>query len=744
MEIAGLKFPQGIDPLSLVPNVPLGAESIKAKLVQVPLVPNQAFTFGADSKLTLKPEGSLAVHVFNSADDPDGDKVLVADAAETPEGFLAPQLALTEEAAWLKYALKAGVDGAANATLASAGFDVEANAGVIFGDYRRHTRARPVAEALALDLAGGPRFATALEHVRSLSIGEAVSVRWLGKIKTRVEVSWSDVFAGPALSLGALTGVQGVIGINLTAAAQVAFSLEISDDFLVIFSRLSENEWRIGIRKGVSRGVGVEAGGGITAHFADPKAAEAVLTSVVEGVLGSSLSEVDTILQSVNLDRLSGTQKKAAASLIKRVGLKEGASLKDLADRVQSIRDRVHDAIKTIAKTKIELAFAYEYNRLDERTSLLQATLNQSRLDAHHAALIRGNLDPLTVDLAANVSGVRLESYLNEKTLTREHSWGFTLGIGKWVDVGGTDFKRVAKTERRNIEGRLQESYLGARGYKGRWVGESMSWHVDLKADMKGFAAGERPLVGEFDFGLHLVWIATQKSLSADEGEQWLDGGVLWRVLAEADLEDARLRLLPMVNRRCELMIQMAIPNAALRTMFPSLASAKVGSFAAALALAMPWQKGQTSAARRRELYAPLWALYLDDPSRSAKELSQAAIRHFESRQLPELGFAERRFDTLRPFTFAGLVDLNGDTHGACAAFTRGIGMLQSAIAASAPNDKTIDHAFEATNDLWTQSHHVRAVGAYLLESADAAGVLQTVNRTLTVKSGDDVIVLAP
>ena len=74
----------------------------------------------------------------------------------------------------------------------------------------------------------------------------------------------------------------------------------------------------------------------------------------------------------------------------------------------------MQDAIKTIARTKIELAFAYEYNRLDERTSLLQATLNPSRLDAHHAALIRGNLDPLTVDPdTAHWARVALERMLS-------------------------------------------------------------------------------------------------------------------------------------------------------------------------------------------------------------------------------------------------------------------------------------------------------------------------------------------
>jgi hypothetical protein len=746
MEIAGLKFPEGFNPLSLVPNVPLDADSVRARLVKVPLAPNQTYSFGDESNLTLKPGGSFAVHVFNSADDVDEDSVLAAHGSGTPEGALAAQLPFTANAAWLKYALNANVSAGTAATLASIGFSVDGTAGASFAHYRRHARARSVVEAIMLDLAAGPRFATVLDHVRNLGTGEAVSVRWLGTMTARVDVAWSDVFAGPALAIGALAGTHGVIGISLKATAHAGFSLEVSDDFMVVFSRIGDDEWRIGVRKATSRGVGVQAGAGVAVTFTDPDAAVGVLNAAIEGVIGLPLEDVDKILERASLDQLSGPQKKAAGFLIKRLGLQEqAATLQDLRARVQAIRDAVPDAIKTIAQTKMSVAFAYEYNRLDERTNLLQATVDRRLLEKHHASLIRGKLDPLTIDLAARVPGATLETYLNQKTLARERSWGFTLGIGKWVDVGGKDFRRVVKTERRNIQGRVQESYLGARGYTGKWVGETTSWNVDLQAGMKSFADGDVPLVSEFDFGLHLVWTADQKKLSAEECEQWLDAAVVWRVLSEADLDHARERLWMLVDRPCDVSLQVAIPDDALRAMFPRLGSAEAKAFASALAIAMPWQQGsgRTSAARRRELYEPLWALYLSEPQRSAGELSRAADRHFDKRRLPELARLERAFHGSRPFTFAGLVELNGDTHAACKAFTRGIAMLQKAIADRAPNKKTIDEAFESMNDLWTQSHHVRAIGAYLLQSAAAAGVLGRVNRTMTAKSGDDVVVLA-
>ena len=742
VKVVDFKFPGGINPLDLVPKVPLGSSSVNTKLLSVPLAPNQSYSFGG---LTLNLRPTLGVYAFNSPDDNDEDRILAAGPSGTPDGALAPQLTFRSDGAWLKYALEADIKAAGAATLASLGFKIDATAGAAFTDYRSHAGSLPVVEAVASDLINGPRFATALDHVLDLSAGDALSVRWVGTLNTEVQLAWTDVFAGPALALGALAGVHGVIGLELTSGARVAFSVGISDDFVVVFSRTSEDLWRIGIRKATSRSAAASASVGIKAGFANPNAPQEILNSALEAVLGQPLAQVDAILSAASLDRLSDAQKKAAALLVKRLaGRTEVATLVELRDRVQQVRDALPNAIDELAKAKVRLAFAYEYSRIDENASVLQVTVHRSLLQKHHPGLIRGRLDGLIADVTAEVPGMHLETYLNQKTLVRERSWGFTLGIGKWGEVGGKDFKRVSRIERRNIRGKLQDSYLGARGYTGQWIGERFGWTVDLKADMPAFAVHDTPLVTEYDFGIHLVWTANQKKLSADECEQWLDSAIIWGVVPEHDLDVARERLGAMVNQQCDVALQVAVPDDALRAMLPAIASAAAASFAPALATAMPWHAGggRTSAARRRELYAPLWALYLREPHSSPADLSRAAATHFETRQLRDLAFIERRFDTARPFTFAGLVELNGDTHAACRAFTRGFSIIQSAIAAGAPNNKTIDKAFGAMDDLWTQSHHVRAVGAYLIDAASDAGVLRMINRTMTVTSGRNTVVL--
>jgi hypothetical protein len=293
---------------------------------------------------------------------------------------------------------------------------------------------------------------------------------------------------------------------------------------------------------------------------------------------------------------------------------------------------------------------------------------------------------------------------------------------------------------------RIQESYLGARSYSGSWIGEEIQWGVDLKADMQDYAA--EPLVDDFSFGVHLLWTVDQKRLSGSELEGWLDAAVVWRVCRESDVPDLRGRLSAMLGRHATLNIQVTCSNEVLRALLPRLATAPVREFAPALAAAMPWMKlseARSSAGERRRLYAPLWTLYLEKPDRSQADFAAAAEQHVQAEGRPELRLAERTPSGTNPFSFAGLTQINGDTRGACQAFTRGCNILHTAILSRARNEKTIDKAVSAMNDLWAQSHHVRAIGVYLLDAAERAGSLGDVTRTLTVDADalDTVVVTA-
>jgi hypothetical protein len=265
---------------------------------------------------------------------------------------------------------------------------------------------------------------------------------------------------------------------------------------------------------------------------------------------------------------------------------------------------------------------------------------------------------------------------------------------------------------------------------------------------MKDYAA--EPKVNDYSFGIHLLWTSDQEELSGGELEEWLDSAIVWRVVREEDLVDIRARAVAALGKSASLTVHVTLPNSVLRAVLPALSRAAIDAYAQALAAAMPFMKlspARTSAAARRRVYAPLWALYLKEPEHSVETFKKAAADHLRKVGHPEMVLRETAFlNGPDPFSFAGLTAINGNTRAACDAFTRGTRILQSAIASGARNQKTIDKAFAEMDDLWKQSHHVRAIGAYLLDAAEHIGQLTNVTRTMAVTSkglSDTLVVTA-
>jgi len=737
--------PQGA--LKLISNQPLGSKSIDSKPVGIGLEANLSFGGDDSAGLSINSRGAFTVAILNDANDPDEDGILGSTAVKTAEGALPPQLAFDPAVAYVKIRAEAGVKATGSLPLgAFVGIDAEAEASAIFADYRVHQPSEQARAAFTMDI-GNARFATKLQDVLALEPGEALAFRFGGKVTADVTVSWSDLFTGQLGSLGKALGTVAPIAVSIKAGASASFSVGVSDDFLIVFSRVDANRWRAGVRKVKSSRIAPSVDAGIDIGLSNPKQLQELISVALDGVLGAPFEKVQDLLKASSLDDLGPAERKIARTVLDRLGLKdERATIEALRERVGAIKEKIAGNIEKVLKTRIALSFAYEYNRITSDTNLLQATFTAKAIKALHPDVIKGKTQSTVQAIRDGKSGIDLELYLNQKEIVRTHSWGFTLGFGKWATIGGKDFKKVSTIRRTDFQGRIQESYLGARSYTGTWVGEKSEWGVDLKADMKNYSA--EPLVNDFSFGIHLLWLVEQKDLSPSELEEWLDSGVIWRVFREQDVIEARARLAPALSNPASLNVQITIPNSVVRAVLPDLAASPADSFAPALALAMPWMKvsdARQSAARRRQLYTPLWAMYLANPEHSQGQFAAAAEQHVKEAGRTELVLTERTPVGPNPFSFAGLTHINGNTLGACTSFTRGCNILNAAINSGARNQKTIDRAVGEMDDLWQQSHHVRAIGAYLLDAAERAGVLADVTRTMTVdvEDMDSVVITA-
>ena len=558
-----------------------------------------------------------------------------------------------------------------------------------------------------------------------------------------VEVTWSDLFTGQLGALSKALGTTAPIQISSEAGVTIGVQAKISDEFVFVISRPSKREFRLAVRKSHTSGVAVSGDAGIDVGFADPQQVEGLVGAVIDGAIGAQLEKARKILGAASLDSLDGPQRKIAERVIARLGLDSTlAPLAEVRERLDALESKAKSVIADLIRTRISLSFAYEYNRVSSTTSLVQVLLSEANLKALHADLAGSRTESLVAKVGE--PGITVETYLNEKEVTRSHIWGFTLGFGKWATVGGKDFKKVTTVRRTDIEGRIQDAYQGARSYEGTWIGETFRWGVDFKADMKEFA--REPLVSDFGFGLHLYWLDDQKELSGMELEQWLDSAVIWQVIRDVDLIDVRARLAPALGDKATLSVQMVIPNSALRSMLPLLASPSADAFAGALAAAMPWMNSpaRASANQRAALYGPLWSSFIQSPERPMPELRNMAAKHLGKHGHQDMRVRELMSGT-DPFSFAGLTRLNGDTIDACNKFARGMHILNTSIQSGARNQKTIDKVYGEINDLFAHSHHVRALGILLADVAGRAGVAGSVTRTMTVQSSKtgDVAVVA-
>ena len=737
------KFDNLDDAKKLVSGERMDSSKIGADPVALTLAPNLSFDL-AGAKLTLNPTGNLSVAVLNDEQDKDADAVIVKDDAETPGGTLPPHCRL-KDGPWLKLRAEGGLRAKIAADLSALiGISAGVDASVAIADYRKQVKTDKARDAFVAAIAA-PRFITAVDDVKDMSLGDVLVLRRGGSIVAGISVNAADLFTGQIGTLGRLLGSMGPIVVAFEAGATFDFEVTVSDEFLIVISR-DKTVWRAGVRKANGSKIAASVDAGITARLKDPKAVLKLVQDVIDAAIGRSLAQVESILGKTTLEDLNPVEKKLFDEVAKRLGAGGVINtLNDLKTRIDDLKQKASDKIQEILQTRVSLSFAYEYTRIQTHVNLLQVTLTDKALARFHPELVAGRTLPVLDALQQGKSGVTLESYLNQTEIQRNASWGFTLGIGKWVSVGGKDFRNVTEVERTNAAGALQRSYLGMRGYKGTWVGETFEWMVDLRADMKGYAKPVK--VSSYSFGLHLVWSSKQNSLSANELEQWVDVAQLWKVVPDDGAMEVRAALAAALKKDAKISVQLTVPNTVLRSVLPMLAAARPEQFAQALAAAMPWRsdhEGRRDLRRRRALYTPLWEHALSDVTLSGSEWASAASEHLKEAGEGTLAFFERT--NTQSDTFASMVQINGNTREICQRFTTGARALQSNITNDEEDKRSIPAAFKLMDDLWTQSHHVRAVGVRILDMATDTGQLQDVTRTLLVQGSgfkEDLVVTA-
>lgn len=722
------------DAAQLVSGDELGSAALDVTPAGISFKPGFSIPGG---DVALSATSKLTVQAFNSLDDTDVDGLLRPAAAGRPPRMVT----LTTNGAWLKYRLDANLKATVKASLGAAGFNIDGSAGAVLADYRFHPlRTEAVRAGFLADVVAGARTVFDRASVERLQPGDAVTLQTQGAIDAKVTVSFTDLWTTQATALVALAGGLKAVAFKATAGVTATFRVRISDEFVVSFAGVDASTWRIGVRKAKARKVGA----GVAARFevaaADPRELNAFLTEIKNALVGQPLDKVNDLLDKATLGTMSDSQQAQVAGLLERFGLSGTLdALKELKKRVAAIDEGLADVLQEVARTKITIGFAYEYARIEEDTELLQMTVNGANLRAVHGDLIRGDLGSAIAAAARADAGVSLERYLNQSTLTRTKSWGFTLGIGKWVDVGGKDTDKLTVVKRRNLEGRVQESYLGTRGYEGRWQGDLFHWAADFRADMRAYAQNATPTLPEFDLGLHLAIAASHGKFGGDDIDEYLDFAACWGIVRDEEMALRRQDLADFKGTGQDVSIQLTIGDEAFRLLLPLIAGATDGDFAFALALAMPRQPkqfGLRTPSERLAIYRRVWDFYLTHPNAGSEERRVNAAAILKAEGQAALADVEKNAPAPHPlldFTMSGRVMSDGDPLDRWRTFRNGASLLHQTLVSGGPAETALDRARRSMQSCWGQVHHLRAIGAFLIDRARTAGVLMKVGRSFTV-----------
>lgn len=682
-----------------------------------------------DVDVSLAASAKLAIHAYNDAKDNDDEQVIGVPGSVTADGdVIDPRIPYDAENAWLRYSLVGELTAEAKARLRAAGVNVAASSQVVFSDYRMHKPFdRADVEVLA-DLASA-RTALDVDHVAALGKGEALYYELRGDLRFSVSVSWSDIFAKTLSDIASVLPTSRTFAVAARAGATASFKVTLTDDFVLVFWRELSGTLHAGVRKASSRGTALAATVGVTAAFADAAVVAEAAESVLQGYFGEALATIGRILSKAIGGGLTDAEKRIFDAVVEALGLDPVVALAAEAKaKLDHLRSALEAKLEEAAETRIAASWKYDYSRLESTQSIVEAPLTEAQLRRLHPSLVAQDVSPLLAD--AENGALQLTRYLDETTVVRSSSHGFSLGIGKWLDIGDRDRSRLTVRTRRSLDRtRSMISTIGARSFRGSKDWSIGQFDFDFRAEMAAYAV--EPKTSDFDFGLSLSMTATPQKLTSKAIAAIVDTASLWSIVGSERRGELQETLTAIARKTATARYQLTFDEKVLRQIAPVAGVRDCGAMAGAVAAAMPWG---TFAARsnwqtRRELYAPAWRAVLADRagSHDAYDLVRRGLQAVDP-AMAQLDGTDAHMWTLR-----SLVDGHPQIVSHYSTWTTGARLLGAAVGEGTLASSKIETIFEDLHDFFSQVLYVRAIGRYLIDIAAAAGQTAAVGRVLSI-----------
>jgi hypothetical protein len=721
-------------------NQLLANKSLTDKDLPLPILKqanlNKGVAIGEESALPLKAFANFQIRHF---------ELNVPQKQLPTDTVIKKMLPTKENHSWLAYTSESKIDMDSPEVIKKLGISFDLDKSLIFNTYKLHQNTQSVSAALFQDVQSFATLVFKQQVLENLGIGEAVSMQVVGKLALGATVSFSEIFAGSLGNLANLLAPNQNLQLRIGATASADFDISVKDEFSLAIIKISENEFRISLKKAVNQSFNANLSASVEVSLQNPAMLTKALAPAIESVFNLPENKLKELGDKVKADQwLDEAEKQALGMIATRLGLSQGIDVKEIANQIEAKKKNILQIITQIAQTKVKAGFSFEYQRLSTEDAFLQAILSKEVLDKHYNNLILFRFDEVLQNIASNPN-VKIENYLNEKSFKKQVSWGLGLDFGQWGRLAGKDKESISWTVRENISQQKQVSFLGTRLYQSEEFKNKVNWGVNFKAEMPNFSANNMPTAQEFQYEWQVLWEQVENEVTTEEVAQMVDLAVLWGMVSEAEAEQyAQDLFLTLENaKQVTFSFQLVVGNEAFLKILPILSKKINNLIARGLAGGMNYLQyfnSRKSVSKRAELYTPLWRTYLEKYKDGA-DWSAVAKEYLKDKDadLARYEGDYQKNKTVGAYNlFEGLIDLNPNTATQIDSFVAGANLLLKGISSSLPYNQIIAPSFAQMQNFCTQSHHIRSLGFHLVEMAKnpSVNVFPLLGRTFSIRYG--------
>jgi hypothetical protein len=683
---------------------------------------------------------AMQVELFNDEDDADDNAFLATKDC--------PIVLNTATDAYLKYTSMVSAKANQQVTLANIGFDLDLSAAgsakAVY--YKKHANSQLVRDAFAEDL---KHFKTIFkfEDVESLEENNGLGFIANGSLSCNLKVSWSNILSTGISTLSSQLPLPVTLDISLVPSLTASFNLSVTDDFAYLLKKQANNQYLISITKKKSNSIGISAGATIGVKFADPdelgKQVGALCDKIIQSVLGNTIMEINTAVTNFKQGKKSPIIEKLF-NLFHLDKLPQPIDL--LTPKLKQLEQDISNAVTKLATESVSFSFSYQYNRIKEETELLSGVITGSDLKKYHGDLLRFKTGKLLDAIRNATIPFTLNSYLNEKVLTITKSWGLGLTLFDITILTSKNYKELKDTVQTDLSRTRSKVLLDrTEGYKWKLMKGSGSWMGQLSAAMPDLAPGAT--LDKFGFTWLFNTVLKDPKVSEQDLRGYLDSAVLWGAVNAGDVDALVQKYGDLKGKEVVVEGKLLFPDTVMRALLQQIAADGWGAankkqLARALGAAMtflPEFQSRVNPQVRQEVYAPLWADYLDNPKQTPDEYAALAESEIEGMGDPDhlAEFEAKPENWIFGNTFAGVIQSNPDLQDYLKSFITGIVELQSRIQGQA-NYTLFDHAYSQITGYLKYPFGYVAAGRFLLLYAMDLNLTKDIKKVLTLSYGPE------